>query len=67
VSSGAGSAARRSLGTAVFGGMLVATALTLALVPALYVIIQGAAERVRLRPRTRGRLAERGAEEGATG
>ncbi len=46
VSSGAGSAARRSLGTAVFGGMLVATALTLALVPALYVVIQGAAERV---------------------
>ena len=46
VSTGAGSAARRSLGTAVFGGMLVATALTLALVPALYVIIQGAAERI---------------------
>jgi len=44
VSSGAGSAARRSLGTAVFGGMLVATVLTLVLVPALYVIVQGAAE-----------------------
>jgi hydrophobe/amphiphile efflux-1 (HAE1) family protein len=46
ISTGAGAAARRSLGTAVFGGMLVATALTLILVPGLYVIIQGAAERL---------------------
>jgi HAE1 family hydrophobic/amphiphilic exporter-1 len=44
IASGAGSVARRSLGTAVFGGMLVATALSLVLVPALYVIVQGAAE-----------------------
>jgi HAE1 family hydrophobic/amphiphilic exporter-1 len=44
VASGAGAAARRSLGTAVFGGMLVATLLTLVLVPAVYVIVQGAAE-----------------------
>jgi hydrophobe/amphiphile efflux-1 (HAE1) family protein len=44
VATGAGAAARRSLGTAVFGGMLVATALSLVLVPALYVIVQGAAE-----------------------
>jgi multidrug efflux pump subunit AcrB len=41
---GAGSAARRSLGTTVFGGMLVATVLSLVLVPALYVVVQGAAE-----------------------
>jgi multidrug efflux pump subunit AcrB len=47
VATGAGAAARRSLGTAVFGGMLVATALSLVLVPALYVIVQGAAERLR--------------------
>jgi hydrophobe/amphiphile efflux-1 (HAE1) family protein len=44
LASGAGAAARRSLGTAVFGGMLVATLLSLVLVPALYVIVQGAAE-----------------------
>jgi multidrug efflux pump subunit AcrB len=44
LASGAGAAARRSLGTAVFGGMLLATALSLVLVPALYVIVQGAAE-----------------------
>ncbi|MFO0687972.1 MAG: multidrug efflux RND transporter permease subunit [Myxococcota bacterium] len=54
VSTGAGSAARRSLGTAVFGGMLVATALTLALVPALFVIVQGGAERLRRRLRRGG-------------
>jgi hydrophobe/amphiphile efflux-1 (HAE1) family protein len=62
VSTGAGSAARRSLGTAVFGGMLVATALTLALVPALYVIIQGSAERLGPRSAARGRDDE--ADEG---
>jgi hydrophobe/amphiphile efflux-1 (HAE1) family protein len=44
IASGAGAAARRSLGTAVFGGMLVATVLSLVLVPALYVIVQGTAE-----------------------
>ena len=49
IATGAGSAARRSLGTAVFGGMLVATVLSLVLVPALYVIVQGAAEWTRRR------------------
>ncbi|HEY8156946.1 MAG TPA: multidrug efflux RND transporter permease subunit [Myxococcota bacterium] len=44
IATGAGSSARRSLGTAVFGGMLVATLLSLVLVPALYVIVQGGAE-----------------------
>jgi multidrug efflux pump len=53
--SGAGAAARRSLGTAVFGGMLVATVLSLVLVPGLYVVVQGAAEALgrRLRGETR--------------
>ena len=46
VARGAGAAARRSLGTTVFGGMLVATLLSLVLVPALFVIVQGAAESV---------------------
>ncbi len=58
VASGAGAAARRSLGTAVFGGMLVATLLTLVLVPGLYVIVEGAAEAL-------GRRLGRGAREGA--
>ncbi len=38
--SGAGSAARHSLGTVVFGGMLVSTFLNLAITPVLYVIIK---------------------------
>ena len=60
IATGAGSAARRSLGTAVFGGMLVATLLSLVLVPALYVIVQGAAEW------TRGRLLGASGREGSS-
>jgi hydrophobe/amphiphile efflux-1 (HAE1) family protein len=56
LATGAGAAARRSLGTAVFGGMLVATLLSLVLVPGLYVVIQGAAESLGRRLR-RTRLA----------
>ena len=37
--SGAGAASRHSLGTAVFGGMLVSTILNLVIVPALYLIV----------------------------
>ncbi len=37
---GAGSAARHSLGTAVFGGMVVSTILNLAITPVLYVIVK---------------------------
>jgi len=59
IASGAGAAARRSLGTAVFGGMLVATLLSLVLVPALYVIVQGGAEW--LGRRLRGARAQEGA------
>jgi hydrophobe/amphiphile efflux-1 (HAE1) family protein len=44
IATGAGAAARRSLGTAVFGGMLAATLLTLVLVPGLYVVVEGASE-----------------------
>ncbi|HEY0782509.1 MAG TPA: efflux RND transporter permease subunit, partial [Thermoanaerobaculia bacterium] len=38
--SGAGQAARHSVGTAVFGGMIVSTLLNLGLIPVLYVIIR---------------------------
>jgi hydrophobe/amphiphile efflux-1 (HAE1) family protein len=54
VATGAGAAARRSLGTAVFGGMLAATVLTLVLVPGLYVVVQGAAEALVRRLRSAG-------------
>jgi hydrophobe/amphiphile efflux-1 (HAE1) family protein len=42
---GAGAASRRSLGTAVFGGMNAATLLAVFIVPVLYVVIQRATER----------------------
>jgi HAE1 family hydrophobic/amphiphilic exporter-1 len=42
---GAGSAARHSLGTVVFGGMLVSTFLNLAITPVLYVIIKSLEQR----------------------
>lgn len=45
IASGAGSAARWSLGTALFGGLLVATILSLLVVPVLYILIKGLAER----------------------
>ena len=45
LSTGASSGARRSLGTAVFSGMITATMLTIFIVPVLYVIIQEFAER----------------------
>jgi hydrophobe/amphiphile efflux-1 (HAE1) family protein len=45
VATGAGSAARHSLGTAVFGGMLAATLLSIFLVPVLYVLIERLRER----------------------
>jgi HAE1 family hydrophobic/amphiphilic exporter-1/multidrug efflux pump len=47
VASGAGSAARHSLGTAVFSGMLAATLLGVLLVPVLYVTVERLVARVR--------------------
>ena len=44
---GAGAASRRSLGTAVFGGMNAATLLAIFIVPVLYFVIQRAVERGR--------------------
>jgi HAE1 family hydrophobic/amphiphilic exporter-1 len=46
IASGAGAASRRSLGTAVFGGMLLATAAGVFFIPLLYVAVQGTAERL---------------------
>lgn len=46
VASGAGAGSRQSLGTAVFGGMFVATFLSLFVVPILYIIIKGFSDRI---------------------
>jgi HAE1 family hydrophobic/amphiphilic exporter-1/multidrug efflux pump len=45
IASGAGAGSRHSLGTAVFGGMTLATCLGVFLIPVLYVLMQGTAER----------------------
>ncbi len=48
--SGAGSAARHSLGTIVFGGMLLSTFLNLAITPVLYVVVKSLTLRRRPAP-----------------
>jgi hydrophobic/amphiphilic exporter-1 (mainly G- bacteria), HAE1 family len=45
VATGAGAGSRQSLGTAVFGGMLIATFLSLFVVPVLYIVIKSLTER----------------------
>ncbi|MDZ8026098.1 MAG: efflux RND transporter permease subunit [Nostoc sp. DedQUE11] len=45
VATGAGAGSRQSLGTAVFGGMLIATFLSLFIVPILYITIKETTER----------------------
>jgi multidrug efflux pump len=47
IAHGAGAASRRSLGTAVFGGMNAATLLAIFIVPVLFAVIQGIAARKR--------------------
>jgi HAE1 family hydrophobic/amphiphilic exporter-1 len=46
VASGAGSESQKVIGTAVFGGMIAATFLSLAVVPMLYYVVQTLVERV---------------------
>ena len=50
VATGAGAAARQSLGTAIVGGMCVATVLSLFVVPILYIVIKTAESRYRRGP-----------------
>jgi HAE1 family hydrophobic/amphiphilic exporter-1 len=46
IATGAGAGSRQSLGTAVFGGMLIATCLSLFVVPILYIVIKSGMEKV---------------------
>jgi multidrug efflux pump subunit AcrB len=45
VASGAGASARQSLGTSVFGGVIVATALGVFMIPVFYVAVQRTKEK----------------------
>lgn len=46
IATGAGAGSRQSLGTAVFGGMLLATILTLFVVPVLYIVFETLSDRL---------------------
>ncbi len=50
IATGAGAGSRQSLGTAVFGGMLVATFLSLFVVPILYIIVKQLTDKSEYRP-----------------
>jgi HAE1 family hydrophobic/amphiphilic exporter-1 len=50
LATGAGAGSRRSLGTTVFGGMLVSTLLSLLVVPVLYIAIKNLEERLWRKP-----------------
>jgi len=62
---GAGSAARHSLGSVVFGGMLISTFLNLAITPVLYIVIKSIEHSRGRRSRHRGERAGAVAEETA--
>lgn len=47
VAAGAGAAARRAIGTSVFGGMIVATVLGVVMIPTFYVAVQWTKEKAR--------------------
>lgn len=46
IATGAGAGSRQTLGTAVFGGMLIATLLSLFIVPILYIVVKTVTERM---------------------
>jgi HAE1 family hydrophobic/amphiphilic exporter-1 len=62
IASGAGSASRQALGTAVFGGMIAATVFNGTFTPVFYAFFQGLSERL---GRRRAKLAAEGADAGA--
>jgi len=51
VASGAGAASQKAIGVAVFGGMLMATAIGVILIPVLYAFMQGLRERIKGAPK----------------
>jgi HAE1 family hydrophobic/amphiphilic exporter-1 len=46
LASGAGAAARKSLGTTVFGGMLLSTFVNLIFIPVLYAVVEATRSRL---------------------
>ena len=62
LATGAGAAARKSIGIAVFSGMIASTCLAVLFVPSLYVVLQRLEEWVKTRSaaRQKSMLAKRG-------
>ena len=60
--SGAGANGRHSMGTALFGGLLLSTVLNLFFTPGLYLVMQRARERVRRKPAPAAPSAAQGSE-----
>ena len=67
IATGAGAGSRQSLGTAVFGGMLVATFLSLFVVPILYIVIKQLSSRNRPKPSAPQSVNQRGQTGGTEG
>jgi HAE1 family hydrophobic/amphiphilic exporter-1 len=62
LASGAGEASQRGVGTAVFGGMLIASTLGIFLIPMLYVVFQWSREKFHGGAVSRGATKEAPAE-----
>jgi HAE1 family hydrophobic/amphiphilic exporter-1 len=58
IATGAGEASQRGVGTAVFGGMLVASTVGVFLIPMLYVVFQRLRERLHGAPERKGKAGE---------
>ena len=58
IASGAGAATQRAVGTAVFGGMIAASALGIFVIPGLYVAFQWAREKIKGAPKPAAKPAE---------
>lgn len=67
IASGPGAAARQSLGTAIVGGMCIATVLSLFIVPILYITIKSAASGIRRKPTYQPALATASNGNGSAG
>ncbi len=65
LATGAGAGARRSIGVAVFNGMIASTCLVVVFVPSFYVVLQRLAERGKRADATNGRPLPAGPADGA--
>nr|NIQ75492.1 hypothetical protein [Gammaproteobacteria bacterium] len=63
VASGAGAASRQAIGTAVVGGMIAATVMSVFFTPVFYIVMQGLSERL---SKGKEQVPETAVQEGST-